>query len=42
MVIGKGFFYNRKDEYVNISLLDIKKSKPNWLYIRNTQKVGTG
>lgn len=44
MVSGKGSFYNRKDVYVNLSLLDIKKkkTKPNWLNIRNTQKVGTG
>lgn len=27
MVSGKGSFYNRKDVYVNLSLLDIKKKK---------------
>lgn len=42
MVSGKGSFYNRKDVYVNLSLLDIKKKKTKLIKPRNTQKVGTG
>lgn len=38
MVSGKGSFYNRKDVYVNLSLLDIKKKKPNWLNLETHKK----